>query len=73
MKIKYPNCFNKGDIITMEVNFIKGIISYYINDNSIGISFRDIIQNENIKYKFFVQIWGQNDSFSIIDYSERKE
>ena len=66
---KKLDVFQQGDIITMELNLIHGVLKFYVNDDSKGISV-NIKQNENIKYKFFIAILGKNDSFSVIDYCE---
>ena len=62
--------YQQGDIVTMKVNFVKGTVSWYVNEESRIASFENIEQTEDRKYKLFIQIWNEGDSFTVLECTE---
>ena len=67
---EYTGAWNKGDMITMELNFLKRTVSFYVNGEYKGIAFDDIKVGDKMKYKLAIACAKSGESYSIVDYSE---
>ena len=69
---EYGDEYGKDDIIMMELNLKEATLQYYKNGEPQGIACKNIIKDENIKYKLMVSMFSERDSIQIINFQKTK-
>ena len=67
---RYGKGAEVNDIIKIEYNAGKQTLTYYKNNKSMGVAYRNIVKGKNIKYKLAVYMYWKNNAVSILNYSE---
>lgn len=65
--------FDVGDIVTLELDLKKSIISFYINKRWRGIAFGHVRKGVDIKYKLAILLADKYDACVVIDYYEKDQ
>ena len=61
--------FDQGDIITISLDTSRAIIQAKMLDEDAKIIYKGIDINDQIQYKIAVQLWGENTSITLLDFS----
>ena len=68
--LRYGENFGKDDIIMMELNLKNESIQFYKNDKSQGIASKNIVKNNNTRYKLMISLYAKKDSIQIVNFQK---
>ena len=68
---EYGDQYKKNDKVKMTLNLKNADLRFSVNDVSKGIAFENIEKGDDIKYRMFVSMYGENDSVEILNFSKK--
>ena len=71
--VKYGKPYKEGDVVSIELDCIKGVIIFYNNYESQGIAYKDIKQDDDTEYRVAISMYEDLSKIEITNYSERFE
>ena len=66
---KYNKGFSEGNIVEMIMNLSQGTISFKLDNEDLGIAFKDIVKKDDIKYKMAVYIGCKNHCVNLLSFN----
>ena len=70
--ISYGEMYGEDDVIVMELNLKLKTIEFYKNGESQGIAFKDIVKNDDTRYKLFISMFSERDSVQIVNFEKKR-
>ena len=69
----YGPTLKEGDIMKIELDLNRSQIKYLVNDQDLGIAYKDIIRGEDIKYRLCASVGLEETEVEIISFMERRQ